>query len=227
MTIMSKKSRSMAAGAALLATFAAVAPVTTAYAAQPATTAAAHTQQSGQHAQDILQPQPVDGGYDYIRFDAQTAAEHPFANPTDTAYDNAGSHIVVLNFMDLSERGAPSSDKQREVLVKSLKALGPMSTGRRLALVDIVVRDADGGPTPYMTDYRLFYDTNTLGSNGVKEQTAILPYGLVMGSQLSENGDVRLFDFALMKGVERDADRVENAKGIFGKIYVTVKESNQ
>ena len=166
-----------------------------------------------------LQPKPVAGGYDYLRFDENTARQYPGAHPGDALYYNLQGRLIVLNFIDNSPQGKKYSDMQTQVLQETLSALAPRSQARKLMQIDVVVRDENGNTTPYFTDYRLQREKSTEISG------TPMPYGVVYGTGLK--ADSRLFDFALMNGVQNDADLSANARSIIGSIGVAVDSYNQ
>jgi len=161
--------------------------------------------------------------YHYMRFDEQTKMTHPGADPI-TAMTLNGEKLVVVNFID--EKNPGSSEMQSQVLNQTLTALAPRSTSKELMLMDIVVRDAQGNDVNW-SYFSTFYDDNKLGPNSTKREDALLPYGLAYGEPLNQNGNPTLFDFSLMNGAKNDADLRENAKRIYGKLYVTVEGYNQ
>ena len=161
--------------------------------------------------------------YHYMRFDADTKAQYPGSEPI-TAMTNNGEKLVVLNFID--EKNPKYSQMQTQVLSQTLAALAPRSEAKELLLMDVVVRDRQGRDVNW-SYFSTFYDENELGPNKTKRQDAVLPYGIAYGEPLAQNGDTTLFDFSLTNGAQTDADLRENAKAIYGRLYVTIEGYNQ
>ena len=161
--------------------------------------------------------------YSYMRFDGETAEQFPDALPLHAMIDNPDK-LIVLNFIDERNR---FSDMQSQVLRQTLTALAPRSEAKELMLMDVVVRDREGKDF-YMSTYSTYYDENNLGPDGAHREDAVLPYGVVWGDPLRDGSDdYTLFDFALMNGVQNDADLNANANAIAGSMYNVILNYNQ
>lgn len=170
-----------------------------------------------------VQPANEERPYAYVRFDGQTAEDFPNAIPLNAMIENPDK-LIVINFIDEKNR---FSAMQSQVLQQTLTALAPRSEAKELMLMDVVIRDAEGNNF-YWPFYASYYDENRLGPDGGKREDAILPYGVVWGDPLREGSDdFTLFDFALMNGVQNDADLNANAEGIAGSMYNVILNYNQ
>lgn len=161
--------------------------------------------------------------YSYVRFDGETAEEFPDATPLMAMIENPDK-MIVINFIDERSR---FSAMQSQVLAQTMTALAPRSEAKELMLMDVVVRDQTGEDF-YWPFYASYYDENNLGPNGARREDAILPYGVVWGDPLRDGSDdYTLFDFALMNGVQNDADLNANAEGIAQSMYNFILNYNQ
>jgi len=159
----------------------------------------------------------------YARFDQDTKINHASADVITTTGLN-GDKIVVLNFID--ERD-PYSPIQTDIVKKSITALKPRSKAKELMLIDVVAVDEQGDDV-YLATYGAYYKSNTLGPKDTKLDELVLPYGVVIGEAMNENQTYGMrFDFAISHGVISDRDLQESARGIFGRLYVTIKGFNQ
>ena len=166
--------------------------------------------------------------YHYMRFDAQTKAQYPEANPLSALILNS-ERLVVLNFIDekTDEQNNPRfSQVQTQVLEQTLTALAPRSETKELMLMDIVVRDVQGNAENWST-YGVFYEENRLGPDGSTRPDALLPYGVAYGEPLNPGSGSTLFDFALMNGVKNDADLQASARSIFHLLDNTIEQYDQ
>lgn len=182
---------------------------------------------SGVAIDGVLQPKPIAGGYDYLRFDSETARTNPYARPIDSIYSNLNGRLIVVNFIDESEKGAKYSNMQTQVLTQSLAEFSSKSTAKRLALIDVVVRNEAGNPTPYFKDYMVLHSENMLGPNRTFKEGEDMPYGLVFASGLLKNGSPIAFDFALMNGVKNNADLNANAESIYVRLGLAIEGTNK
>ena len=171
-------------------------------------------------------------GYDFISMDAEAKQACPPARVIDIGI-YFHDHLIVYNFVDYSTPElARFSDMQTAVLEQSLTDIAPQSTAKRILLVRVDI-------SSYPVDYAAFFAENELiyhdpaepnlpadqRRRGVEE--FVRPYGAVEVSGFSEDGDARVFDFAIANGVRNNADLNANAESIYVVISLTVTGLNR
>lgn len=168
----------------------------------------------------------ADRPYYLLTFDKEMKTEYPYYSPLDLDIVEINK-LVIYNYIDQSKQYAHYSDYQTEVIEGALKDLAPMSNAKELMLVNIVVTD-ENNESVYGPSYGAAYEgQNMMGyDRETPSQTAILPWSVVMGSPLTENGGRTLADFSIMHRAKHNNDIKENAKGIRSGLYLLVHGYN-
>lgn len=159
-------------------------------------------------------------GYDFISMDAEAKQACPPARVIDIGI-YFHDHLIIYNFVDHSTAEvARFSDMQSEVIETSLQRYAPASE-ISILLVNIDV-------TTYPVDFATYFENNDLivydaaNAELPLEQRRRGVEGFLRPYLLVEGSGLQPFDFALMNGVQNDADLNNNARTIFGVIGVKI-----